>query len=177
MTGLDPKKDSLLSIGWIEISKNRVKLGNANHMLMYAKNSVGSSARIHGLHDNQLAGAASIAKVLSVFTQDACGKVLIFHHAGLDLAFLQKAALEVIGCPLLFTYVDTIQIEKSRLALQNKTDSLQLNLCRERYNLPPAVEHNALDDARATAELFLAQTATMSPKSNLRLNDLELLCT
>ncbi len=177
MTGLDPKKDSLLSIGWIEISNNRVKLGKANHMLIYAKSSVGASARIHGLHDNQLAGAASIAKVLSIFTQDACGKILIFHHAGLDLAFLQKAALDTIGCPLLFTYVDTIQIEKSRLALQNRTDSLQLNLCRERYNLPPAVEHNALDDARATAELFLAQTSAMNPKGNLRLHDLELLCT
>lgn len=177
MTGLDPKKDSLLSIGWIEISNHRVKLSSANHMLVYAENSVGASAKIHGLRDNQLAGAASIGKVLSIFTRDACGKILIFHHAHLDLAFLQKAALETIGCPLLFPYIDTLQIEKSRLAMQNRSDSLQLNLCRQRYNLPPAFEHNALDDARATAELFLAQTASMNPKTDLQLKDLELSCT
>ncbi|MFL0810337.1 MAG: 3'-5' exonuclease [Agarilytica sp.] len=174
MTGLNPAKDSLLSIGWIEISAKKVILGKSNHMLIYSESGVSNSAKIHGLHDSRVAGAASVGKVLSIFIRDALNKIIIFHHAPLDIAFLQKAALETVGCPLLFTYLDTLEIEQKRLSMQNRRDSLQLNLCRERYNLPPLTEHNALSDARATAELFLAQCENLSPKNDLKISDLAL---
>ncbi len=176
MTGLNPAKDSLLSIGWVEIKGNRVELSSAQHCLVYSDTSVGQSASIHGLRDHQVAGAASAARALTSFATQARGKVLIFHHAPLDIAFLQRAATAVLGCPLYLAYVDTMLIEKRRLALQNRTDSLQLNLCRERYCLPPALQHNALADARATAELFIAQCAQISPLRTLKLKDLGLQC-
>lgn len=174
MTGLNPAKDSLLSIGWIEISAKKVKLSKSSHMLIYSEKNVSDSAKIHGLHDSRVAGASSVGKVLSILAKDAREKIILFHHAHLDIAFLQKAAVETIGCPLLFTYLDTMEIEQKRLSMQNKRDSLQLNLCRERYNLPPLTEHNALSDARATAELFLAQCEYLAPKTELRLKDLPL---
>ena len=48
------------------------------------------------------------------------GSVLVFHHASLDVRFLQKATIETFRCPLLFSYVDTMVIEKRRLHLQGK---------------------------------------------------------
>jgi len=167
MTGLNPDKDSILSIGWLEVSKARI---------IYSDTAVGKSASIHGLHDNKVAGAGTIAKALSSLALQARGKVLVFHHASLDLAFLQKAAIESLGCPFYLAYVDTMEIEKHRLQLQNKTAPLQLASCRARYNLPPAYEHNALSDAQATAELFIAQCAYKAPKEDLKLSDLHLRC-
>jgi len=176
MTGLNPARDQLLSIGWVEIEGNRLLLETAQHYLIYSQAPVGKSASIHGLQDHQLAGAKTAAKALTALVRQAQGKVLVFHHAGLDLAFLHKATMQVMGCPLLLPYIDTMMIEKRRLALQNRTDSLQLNLCRDRYGLPPALAHTALADARATAELFLAQCAQINAGNNLKLGDLAISC-
>lgn len=172
MTGLSVERDTLVSIGWVNISNNMIDLASARHMRIYTQDPVGKSATIHGLFDHDIAGGTSIAQVLSLFAHAANGKVLVFHHAHLDVAFLQRAALSSIGCPLLFPYVDTMVNEQRRQALQNRTDSLQLNLIRTRYNLPDCLEHNALEDARATAELFLAQQARMGDEGKLRLKDL-----
>ncbi len=141
-------------------------------MLMHADRGAGDSTMIHGLSDSNIAGAASTARVLSLFSQQINDAILVFHHAGLDLAFLQKSAMEAFQCPLLFPYVDTMEIEKRRLRLQGKTASLRLGLCRDRYNLPVTQQHNALSDAIATAELFLAQASYLKHKSNLRVGDL-----
>lgn len=176
MTGLDCHHDSLLSIGWVEVNGDRIELGTSHHSFIYSTTPVGGSASIHGIQDPQVAGAASVAKVLAALSKQALGKVLVFHHAALDIAFLQKAALNVLGCPFYFSYVDTLSVERRRLALRNKNGALQLDACRQRYGLPRALQHNAMLDARSTAELFIAQCAQMDSKQKLRLGDLGLTC-
>jgi DNA polymerase-3 subunit epsilon len=104
------------------------------------------------------------------------GAVLAFHHAGLDIRFLQKAAIENFRCPMLFSYVDTMQIEKRRAHLQGKTRGLRLSQCREHYGLETGSQHNALADAMATAELLLAQAAYLDRSHKLKLSDLALRC-
>ena len=172
MSGLDPNEHQLLSIGWVVIENARISYATGKHMLMHADRGAGDSIMIHGLSDRHIAGAASTAKVLSLFGQHINNAILVFHHAGIDLAFLQRAAMETFQCPLLFPYVDTMEIEKRRLRLQGKTASLRLGLCRDRYNLPVTQQHNALSDAVATAELFLAQTRYMGSNAKLRVGDL-----
>ena len=48
-------------------------------------------------------------------------------------------------------------LEEIRLQRQGKRNGLHLGDCRTRYYLPEYAAHNALIDAVATAELFLAQ--------------------
>ena len=162
MSGLDPNKHALLSIGWVVIENLRIDYSSRRHLLLHAGESVGESIKIHGLCDRRLAGAASPSKALSLFAQQASQSVLVFHHAVLDLAFLHRCAAYTFGCALFFPYLDTMRIEKRRLDQQGKTASLQLNMCRDRYGLPPAFAHNAMSDAIATAELLLAQCAYLS---------------
>jgi len=179
MSGLSVKKNDLLSIGWVRIVKGQIDYGSRKHILIHSPETVGESVKIHGLCDQQLAGASSASKVLSLLAGQIEGAVLVFHHAILDIAFLRKSALQTFGCPMIFSYVDTMHIEKRRLERQSKTASLQLNLCRDRYGLPPAFQHNAMFDAVATAELLLAQCANLdnhskTKESLLTLSDLEL---
>lgn len=176
MTGLNPNQDSLLSIGWVGIDGSRIELATAYQTLIYTDQPLNDSPTIHGIKDHQVAGAASVARALASLAGQAEGKVLIFHHARLDLAFLQRAALGQLGCPLYFAYLDTMQIERRRLALRNRTAPLQLQQCRERYGLAPMLQHDALADARATAELFIAQCAQMDAPQKLTLGDLGLDC-
>ena len=49
------------------------------------------------------------------------------------------------------------------LAKDDQTGDLRLFNLRPRYNLPRYKAHNALSDAIATAELFMALAAEMAP--------------
>ena len=177
MSGLDPKKCQLLSIGWVLIERGRIVNSSAKHLLIHAERGTGDSSKIHGLLDSNIAGANSVATVLMLLMKQMPGSVLVFHHAKLDMRFLQKATLEMFRCPLLFSYVDTMAIEQRRLHLQGKNDGLRLVQCRQRYGLPSGVQHNALADAQATAELFLAQVSYVGKPETLRLAQLSLSCT
>ena len=161
MTGLSPQKDAILSIGWVVIEDGFIEYVSGRHVLCHAVEDVGDSVTIHGLSDRKIAGAQSVSQALSLLAKDLAGSIAVFHHAYLDLAFLQKASMACFGCPLSFQYVDTMAIEKRRMERQGTTGSLQLDKCRERYNLPKAHAHNALSDALATAELLVSQVTAM----------------
>jgi DNA polymerase-3 subunit epsilon len=77
---------------------------------------------------------------------------------------------------LLFSYVDTMHIEKRRVHMQGKTMGLRLSQCRERYGLTSSHQHNALADAQATAELLLAQSSYLGKGRELKLSDLSVRC-
>lgn len=172
MSGLKPSQHDLLSIGWVRIEQGMIDYASRQHLLIHSRESVGDSIKIHGLCDSRIAGASSPSKALSVLAQQAKNTVLVFHHAVLDKAFLQKAAVQTFGCPLVFPLIDTMDIEQRRLTRQSKTASVQLNLCRDRYGLPPAFAHNAMFDAVATAELLLAQWSYMKTSRPLTLGEL-----
>jgi DNA polymerase-3 subunit epsilon len=174
MSGLDASSNQLLSIGWVVIEHGRIVNAKSRHLLIQTERGAGDSSRIHGLHDSSLAGANSLAAVLMLLIEQMPGTVLVFHHAGLDTRFIQNAALETFRCPLLFSYLDTLLIEKRRLKLQGKMSGLRLAQCRQRYGLVSGGQHNALADAQATAELFLAQISYTGALNTLRLSDLGL---
>lgn len=174
MSGLNPNKNQLLSVGWVMIEQGRIVNSSAKHLLIHADRGAGDSCKIHGLLDSSLAGANSVAAVLMLLMKQIPGAVLVFHHASLDLRFLQKATIENFRCPLLLSYVDTMAIEKQRIHLQGKTMRLRLAQCREHYGLPTGSQHNALADAQATAELFLAQASYLGKQESLSLAELSL---
>lgn len=180
MSGLNPRKSQLLSVGWVMIEQGRIVNASAKHLLIHAERGAGESSKIHGLLDSNLAGATSVAAVLMLLIKQMAGTVLVFHHASLDMRFLQKAAMENFHCPLMFSYVDTMRIEKNRTHQQRKSTGISMGLrlsqCRERYGLPAGSQHNALADAQATAELFLAQVSYLGKLNSLRLSELSLSC-
>ena len=177
MSGLDVKTSQLLSIGWVMIEQGRIINASGRHQLIHAERGAGDSSIIHGLVDSNIAGASSAVSVLMLLIKQMQDAVLVFHHAKLDIKFLQKVALEHFRCPLLFPYLDTMIIEKHRSSLQGKTFGLRLAQCRQRYGLPSSTQHNALADAQATAELLLAQASYIGRPHNLKLSDLSLRCT
>jgi len=175
MTGLDYKKDEMVSIGVIPIIKGQIQPKYAQYKLLKIKGSVGQSAIIHGVHDRDLTTALETSEIIEWLLPKCQNKVLVAHHALLDIQFLEHALLK-IGMPVhqLFA-VDTLQLEKQRLFRKEqfiKTGELRLNACRERYRLPIYSAHNALTDALACAELLLAQLNKMGGLENIELGDI-----
>lgn len=163
-SALNTEEGELLSIGWVTIKQGEIQLNDARHYyikgLMSQDESVGESAAIHQIRDCELQQGIYIEEAVSLFLETCQNKVLVFHHAGLDLAFLNKHVKHLMGAPLLIPHVDTILLEKQKLSRQKsvlKKQDLTLASCRTRYGLPDYPAHNALNDALATAELLIAQ--------------------
>lgn len=81
MTGLNPKQDALLSIGWVVIRNGFIEYSSGRHVLCHATENVGDSVTIHGLSDRQIAGASSVSQALSLLLKDLSDSVAVFHHA------------------------------------------------------------------------------------------------
>jgi len=165
MSSLDVNKGELLSVGWVAVEGGGISLDSACHHLVRPENSVGQSAAIHSLRDCELGEAQSGAEVLAHLLRVAAGKVLVFHNAALDMAYLDRVSKSVFNAPLLLPVVDTLLQEQCLMRRRDqpvKPGDLRLHACRTRYHLPVYQGHNALLDALATAELLIAMAAHRS---------------
>jgi DNA polymerase-3 subunit epsilon len=127
--------------------------------------SVGESATIHGLTDDGLAGAWSMEDALPQLLEALRGRVLVAHHAPLELGFLTHAVRAVYGAGLPVTAVDTMQVQHGLVADPQgdvPPGALRLDAARRDHGLPRYTAHRASIDAIATAELLLAQVAELA---------------
>ena len=172
LTGLDAAKDHIISVGWTLVDDGRIRLGSNRHVLVSADRSVGESAAIHELTDSEVAEGVKLRKALKKLFEAAAGRVWVFHHASLDVSFLQRACRGWAGLAPPFAVLDTMQIE---LGLRKRRDQpvqqgdLQLSRLRSDYGLPRYTAHNALIDALATAELLLAIAARLDQKTPMEI--------
>jgi DNA polymerase-3 subunit epsilon len=172
LTGLDAAQDHIISIGWTLIDDGRIRLGSNRHLLVTSARSVGESAAIHELTDSEVAEGVKPRKALKKLFEVAAGRVWVFHHAPLDVSFLQRACREWAGFAPPFTVLDTMQIELARRKRRDQPvqdGDLQLSRLRSQYHLPRYTAHDALIDAVATAELLLAMAAQFDRKAPLEL--------
>lgn len=160
LTGLNPRKDHIVSIGWVPIKKQEIVLAQARHYLINSPVSVGQSAVYHGVHDRQLSQGQDLADILTELLTHYAGYVLVAHHSKLEYAFLRAACQRLFGKSPRLRFIDTMQIEWNRLLLKGKSlshDSLQLSACLSRHHLPISTQHHALEDAYSCALLLISQ--------------------
>jgi len=173
-TGLDPRHDEILSIGWVCINDMQIELGTAQHRLICPQGEIPErSAVIHQITDDQAAEGEPLAVVLKELLPQLAGKVLIAHHARFEMQFLHRACMALFGIRFLMPVIDTQVIARRTLERRDQAyrpQELRLAALRERYQLPRYRLHNALSDALAAAELFLAQLAQSDTAKPVPLN-------
>lgn len=173
-TGLDPDTDHLVSIGWVPVTGATIQLAGAGYAVIKGAPgfSVGSSATIHHLTDDVVAAGISADEALTRLHDALTGRMMLAHYAVLEQGFLAKLHRDVRGERIRFPVVDTFEIERrhmERMATYPRGEDLRLPRVRERYGLPAYTNHNALSDALACAELYLAQQTVINAR---RLKDL-----
>lgn len=175
-TGLDARADTILSAGWVSLDAHSILLGSSEHHLIRPESTISeSSAVIHAITDDIAAGGEELCKVMVGLLEVMQGKVLLAHNAVIERRFLSRACQHCFGGPLYVPTVDTLQLALRRLRQrdqQPRGGELRLATLREQYGLPRYKAHNALTDALATAELFLAQLAHWSGGDKTRLKQL-----
>ncbi len=162
-TGLDPRKDHILSFGMVVVRGHLIDLSTAQHILLQTKREITEeSAVIHQITHDRMAEGARIEQILPRVLAELSGRVLIAHHAKVEIGFVSKACEGVYGIRPPLPAVDTQAVALRLFQRRNITVApaeMRLGALRERYKLPRYPAHNALSDALAAAELFLAQAA------------------
>lgn len=166
-TGLDPQRDAILSIGWVALDGVRIDLATADQRLVRAHCPVPEqSAVIHRITDRQAAGGAPVESALDALFWALQGRILVAHHAALELGFLEQACQNLYGVRPPLPVVDTLRLAERQLRRAGHpipADGMRLHTLRARYNLPHYRAHDALFDALAAGELFAALISQLSP--------------
>ena len=168
--GLDPRTDAILSVGMVPVRRGLVRLGEAFHTLVRPRAERDPEAVALGAHHLRpfdTRDAPDLASVLPEVSRRLEGNVLLVHHAPIDVRFL-GAAFRESGLPFTIPpVVDTVRLlyrwASVRRFLGNPPGEPELNLfaARAQLGLPAYPPHDALVDATATAELFLALRARL----------------
>lgn len=163
-TGLKAEEHKILSIGWVPVNGRNIDLSGAGYVLV-AGAEVGESAVIHHLTDDMVAQGVSEAEAIAQLLLALQGRAMLNHYSALESSFVDAACKRHFGAPFDVLLVDTFAIERrhmERMGTYPRGEDLRLARVRSRYNLPNYRNHNALTDALACAELYLAQVATLN---------------
>ena len=163
-TGLDPRRDHVLEVGWVPVTSGEVVLSGVRGTLVRPPTGVvvGESALTHGLTDDDLGAAPELADVLAELGAVLRGRVLVAHHAPIEIGFLVDALCDGQPEGGRLHVVDTMTLQRRLLVGGNgepPPGALRLDAARRRFGLPRYAAHRAAVDAIATAELLLAQVA------------------
>ncbi len=169
-TGLNPKKDAIVSIGLAPFDLQRIRCREARHWILNPhKPMAEESVVIHGITHSEVKAAPDLLLVLDELLTALAGRVVVVHHRTIERGFLDAALKARLNEGIVFPAVDTMELE-ARLHRRRplglwarlrgrKPASIRLSDSRSRYHLPFYQPHHAQTDALATAELLQAQIA------------------
>ena len=150
-TGLDPERDVLVQIGAVRGRNGRRIAGESFETLVDPGRPIPRTAsRIHGITDEQVAGAPSAHAALAAFHHFARGAVLVAHNAPFDLAFLRRQ-----GAGMRFDHpvLDTVLLSAAVFG-EETHHTLDAIAARLDVSLSAADRHTAMGDAVATADIL-----------------------
>ncbi|WP_162416648.1 3'-5' exonuclease [Cyclobacterium roseum] len=158
-TGLDVKKDHVLSYGSLQVIDSRIRISSSKEFYLKPKKRNREAIKVHGLVQER--PYVSRERVIRTFLEDARHQVLVGHHIGFDLAMLERVGkslgLRKIKNPALDTYDLAVRLDRGRYydphTVPSKEYSLD-HLC-ERYAIALDDRHTAAGDAFLTAQLLV----------------------
>lgn len=179
-TGLDPARDLVLSIGFVPIDGLSIRLGGAGGSIVCppsrgvdAGRGPGQSAAVHGLTDDVVAAGVPLREALEQVLVALRGRVLVAHFVSIERDFLAAACRRLHGVDLPLTMIDTLELQRLIVAGPEghvRGGALRLAAAREHFGLPRYRAHDAVTDALACAELYLAQVAHLGRRGEAPLS-------
>ena len=162
-TGLDRERDAVVSFGVVPVREGRVVVGKAIHQLVVPEvpSSV-ESMRIHGILPKDLEQALPLAVAGETLHAALTGRFLLAWFASVEIGFLGRF---YGGKPRSWVR-RTIDVRQMAIELEHLDQDVRQSLssAAERYGVPVANAHEALDDAMVTAQLFLVLAGRLEPR-------------
>ncbi|MDA8169527.1 MAG: 3'-5' exonuclease [Nitrospiraceae bacterium] len=159
LTGLDEKKDGIISMGAVKMTGGRIELGETFNMLANpgTNHMKPGSVIVHGITPSELAEKPPIGQVLSGFLDFCGGDIVVGHMVSIDLAFIGKEMKRLPGREFRNRAVDTFSLVewlRKRGCRTGFPVSGKLHELARCLGIAVRQAHDALMDAFITAQLF-----------------------
>ncbi|WP_337868217.1 3'-5' exonuclease [Meiothermus sp.] len=172
-SGLEPS-DQILSVGMVPIRSGVIEFGAHYYSLVRPARPETLSVegiKAHHILPGELETAPPLAQVLDEVQQRIGRDVLVLHFSSIDLGFLGQSC-KALGRPwtkplVADTAVLLARLNERRRRLEPYSQPYPgaLGAARAIFGLPGHLEHHALWDALATAELFLVLRNKLSART------------
>lgn len=156
-TGLKPTECKITEIGAIKIENGEIS-ERFSQLINPGVHIPESITELTGISDDMVADMPDIAEALPRFLDFCDGCAVVAHNASFDCGFIRYNAAE-LNLRFDNRIVDTLQLSRE-LYPNEKKHSLD-TVCK-RLGISLENHHRAVDDATATAEIFLNFAHTMS---------------
>ena len=157
-TGLNPKKDEILSIGAVKIKDNKILTSQTFEV--FVKNSCNISSeskKIHGIREVDLVDAKTTLEAIPKFLEFIGSRPLIGYYLEFDIAMINKYVKPMYGISLPNKQIEISEIyynQKIEFIPQGNID-LRFDTILENCGIPDMGAHNAVNDAIMTAMIYL----------------------
>ncbi|MEM6316644.1 MAG: 3'-5' exonuclease [Bacteroidota bacterium] len=156
-SGLDYKKDKLLSVAALSVSNFQIDLQQRFEAFFYRPDyAPDESVKVHGILGSRLKMGQQEKTVLLDLLAFLKNSIIVGHHIGFDVAILNHALQRHFGIQLRNSTLDTGWLAKriENPTLRGFNPSPLDQLCAE-YRIPLGERHTAAGDAYITSLLFL----------------------
>ncbi|MGL4798047.1 MAG: PolC-type DNA polymerase III, partial [Cellulosilyticaceae bacterium] len=149
-TGFSPNLNRIIEVGAVKVVEGEVvdrfsSFVNPHIPIPY------TIQQLTGIVDDMVKDAPPIEEVLPQFLAFCEGSVMVAHNADFDMSFIHTNA-ERQGLPHHYTVVDTVSLAR---VLMPHLGNFKLNNISKQLGISLENHHRAVDDAAATAEIFM----------------------
>lgn len=162
-TGLDHERDAIVSFGVVPVRRGRIAVGASVHQLVVpAVPSSPGSMKIHGIMPRDLEEAGSLDVAARALARALEGRFVLAWYASVEIGFLVR----LYGKRARTWARRTVDVRRMAIELEHLDPDVRhtLTSTAERYGVPVARPHEALDDALVTAQLFLVMASKLEPR-------------
>ena len=162
----------VLQAGWIDFDGDGISLAGARSVDVLSLRQLDDTAvTIHGIGEERARQGVALREAARSFLGDLAGRILVAHGASIERDVIRRISRSMFGVEVPVRSICTLELERRLSPNLVGNDAYRLWASRKRHNLPDYEQHDALSDALATAELFLAQLSKLPP--DVRLGSLE----
>lgn len=162
LTGLDQRRDSLISIGAFRMTGGAIEVGTYFDRMMNPEREMNpKSVVIHGVTPSEVQNEPATKPILAEFWSYCKDAILVGHCIDVDMFYLNKELRVLHGRELSNPVVDTYSlyewlVGKGILRPQKASGgaSTALFAIAADLGISAAAAHNALSDAYTTAQIF-----------------------
>lgn len=155
-TGLDLRRDRLIAIGAVAVTHGRIQLSDSFELVLRQTQASGkANILIHGIGGERQREGIAPAEALLRFLEYLGASPLVAFHVAFDETMIRRACKTYLGLDLRQPWLDLAQVMPGLLPELARKYRV-LDHWTGHFGIGNYARHNALADALATAQLFLA---------------------
>ncbi len=149
-TGLLTNREKITEIGAVKVENGKIT-DRFSTFVNPGKPIPQRIVELTSITDEMVANAPKIEEILPEFLEFCKDCVLVAHNAQFDTGFIQKEA-KACGISYNFSHLDTVMLARG---LYPELGNHKLATLNKHLKVPLLHHHRAVDDAQATAEIFI----------------------